>query len=194
MEINTINLGVILSVCILFWILLRQYNWKIQNLVYQKTEDNNTHIVADLPDKKQSAELLAEIKRRLIRLIEYCMKTYPNNDDVKLLKSRFQPDNVQETALNDSGTSYTIDKGSELHLCLRDKKTLKLHDINILMFVAIHELAHMMSTSYGHNREFSRNFTFLLEKAAESNVYVPENYKQNSRRFCGIEVNNSPLF
>lgn len=191
---NTVNLCLILLGCILFLFLLRQYNWRIRELAYQTTPDNNVHIVADLPNKHKSAAVLSEIKRRLAYLVRYCIKRHPENKDIMLLKKRFRPENVQETSIHDSGTSYTIDKGSELHLCLRDKNNHQLHDINLLMFVAIHELAHIMSTSYGHNDEFAKNFVFLLERAVEANVYIPENYKVNSKKFCGITVNNNPLF
>ena len=187
------NLFIMLMLSLLILSVLRYYYWKRQNLIYIEG-GGDKQLVANLPNKHQSAELLAEIKRRLVKLINYCIETEPDNRSVKILKSRFKSDNVQETSENDSGTSYTIDKGEELHLCLRDKETRQLHDINILMFVSIHELAHVMSSSYGHNEEFARNFVFLLKKASQCGVYVPENYSKNEKNFCGIKVNSNPLF
>ena len=35
------------------------------------------------------------------------------------------------------------------------------------MFVAIHEIAHIMTKSIGHKPEFWNNFKFLLENAKE---------------------------
>lgn len=163
-------------------------------LTFTKASDEKFHLVRDLPDKEQAAEMLAEIKRRLQLLINYCINNYPQNPDVQLMKQRFKTQNIQETDINDSGTSYTIDKGKELHLCLRNKEDARLHQINILTFVAIHELAHIKSTSYGHNDEFGKNFVFLLKQAAKIGIYSPVDYSKNPVKFCGIDVNSSPIY
>ena len=42
------------------------------------------------------------------------------------------------------------------------------------MFVAIHELAHIMSKTYGHNDEFRENFIFLLDNASKCGIYDRE--------------------
>jgi len=155
------------------------------------------HKVNDLPDKEHSAKLLEEIKNRLTRLIEHCNDTAKSKEEekeIEPLNDRFKVDNVQEANIYDEGTSFTIDKGKELHLCLRDKDTFQHHDINTLMFVAIHELAHVMSISYGHNNEFSENFVYLLKKASEIGVYTPIDYKTNNKNFCGIVIDANPLF
>ena len=151
-------------------------------------------MVAKAPNKQRSVNLLGEIKRRIKRLINQCDTYYGDKENVRNLRERFDPNNIQETSLYDSGTSYTVDKGKELRLCLRDKKTLQHHDINTLMFVSIHELAHIMSNSYGHNEEFTRNFKFLLEQAVASGVYKAEDYERKPAKFCGIEITSSPLF
>lgn len=164
------------------------------NLVYVKASDNKSHLVRDYKNKKHAAELLAEIKRRLILLINHCISRYPDNPYINQLKNRFDPNNIRETNITDSGTSYTIDKGRELHLCLRDKKNMQLHQINILMFVSIHELAHIMSSSYGHNEEFGEHFKLLLDNAVQIGIYTPIDYSKNPINFCGMEVNDSPLF
>ena len=163
-------------------------------LTFTKASDEKFHLVRDLPDKEEAAEMLAEIKRRLQLLINYCITNYPSNPDVQLMKQRFKTQNIQETDLSDSGTSYTIDKGKELHLCLRNKEDSKLHQINILMFVSIHELAHIKSTSYGHNSEFGKNFVFLLKQATKIGIYKPIDYSKNPVNFCGMDVTDSPMY
>jgi len=163
-------------------------------LVYEKTTDEQFQLVRDLPDKENAAELMAEIKKRMQQLINYCVTNFPDNENVKVMSERFQPNNIQETSINDSGTSYTIDKGKEMHLCLRDKSNMELHNINILMFVAIHELAHVLSTSYGHNDEFGENFVFLLKQSIKIGIYNPVDYSQNPEEFCGMNVTSNPLY
>ncbi len=173
--------------------LVRLFNRK-RGLTTEKDQNNQPQIVAKSPDQAQSAQMLASIKKRLKYLINYCINKYPENERVKLLKDRFNSENIQETSFYDSGTSYTVDKGQELHLCLRNKENKRHHDINLLMYVSIHELAHIMSVSFGHNDEFGNNFKFLLEKAVECQVYQAEDYSQNPTTFCGVHVNNNPLF
>ena len=164
------------------------------SLTYQKGSDEQFHLVRDMPDKEKAAEMLAEIKRRLKQLIEYCKTNFPNNPDVMLMKKRFKAQNIQETDIRESGTSYTIDKGRELHMCLRNKDDAELHQINILMFVAIHELAHIKATSYGHNEEFGRHFKFLLKQASKIGIYKPIDYSKNPVTYCGMEVTDNPLY
>lgn len=193
---NSILVFICILVVFMILIMIRRHYNKNRGLV---TVSNNgtssSYTVAEAPDKEESIRLLAEIKSRLKYLIDYCIQQYPYHQNVQLLRQRFNPNNVQETSLYESGTSYTIDKGKELRLCLRNKPNRnKHHDINLLMFVAIHELSHIMSVTYGHNAEFQNNFKFLLEKGVECNVYSPQNYYIHPVEFCGITVNSTPLF
>ena len=144
--------------------------------------------------KQKTLKLLQEIKKRIRILIQYCYRLHPTNPNVIRLKNRFNPENIMETAHTNTSTSFTVNKGEEIHMCLRSKETFKHHDINILMFVAIHELAHVMSESYGHTDEFKTNFTWLLKKSTNCGVYQPVNYKTHPEKFCGLEVTNTPLF
>ena len=82
-----------------------------------------------------------------------------------------------------------------VHLCIRDKDENKnLHEHNLLMFVVIHELAHIMSKSIGHNNEFYNNFKFLLNEASTLGIYYPIDFKKNPEQYCGIEVNSNPYY
>lgn len=178
--------AVIIIACIILAIVYFKRRWGLTQY--------NEEVVAVAPNQQKSANLLGEIKSRMKILIDHCNKYYGEQENVQNLVTRFEPDNIQETSLYDSGTSYTVDKGKELRLCLRDKKDLQHHDINTLMFVGIHELAHIMSNSYGHNEEFTSNFRFLLEKAVTTGVYKGQDYQREPVKFCGIEITSSPLF
>ena len=63
------------------------------------------------------------------------------------------------------------------------------------MFVAIHELAHLMSHSIGHTPEFWNNMRWLLKEATdcprEIYKYVP--YHEQPTEYCGIIINDTPL-
>lgn len=176
-------------------ILIKLYIIDDGNLVYSKSNvDEDFHLVQDLKDKDDAANLMAEIKERIEKLLIYLKRTYPNNSDIQRLFKNYNEDNIRETDIDDNDTSFSIDKGQELHLCLRDKKSLKLHKINILMFVTIHELAHLMSKSYGHNGEFNKNFIFLLKESIKIGIYTNIDYSRKKTDYCGMEVNSNPLF
>ncbi len=164
------------------------------DVLYKKDENNEVHIVAKGPNAQQSVALLKEIKLNLTKLIYHCVQR-GKNEKVLILKERFDVKNIQEASTLESGTSFTVNKGEKLHICLRDKKdNLKHHELNLLMFVAIHELAHIMSVDYGHKEEFNRNFKFLLKNAVQLRIYKPVNYSETPVTYCGIQVNTSPLF
>ena len=69
----------------------------------------------------------------------------------------------------------------------------ELIDMNTIMFVAIHELAHIMTKSVGHTEEFWSNMRYLLKKGIKVGVYTPHDYKNNPVRYCGIMITDSPL-
>ena len=64
---------------------------------------------------------------------------------------------------------------------------------NIMMFVALHELAHIMTKSVGHTDEFWDNFRYLLKKAIKLGVYKDVNFEKNPVDYCGTKITNSPL-
>ena len=65
--------------------------------------------------------------------------------------------------------------------------------MNTILFVAIHELAHIMSESKGHTTEFWNNMNYLLKAAINLGIYQEVDYKQNPINYCGMEINNTPL-
>jgi hypothetical protein len=71
--------------------------------------------------------------------------------------------------------SYTENK-SLISLCIQDPSTKKFYDMNTIMYVSLHELAHVVSKSVSeeeHNEEFRQNFAKLLERAAQLGIYNP---------------------
>jgi hypothetical protein len=71
--------------------------------------------------------------------------------------------------------SFTEDK-KYVYLCLKDKDG-KYYDYNMLMYVALHELAHAFSESVDTSHsgdEFRTNFSGLLGKAQSLGLYDPK--------------------
>mgnify|MGYP000311272075 CR=1 FL=1 len=55
------------------------------------------------------------------------------------------------------------------------------YDDNMLTYVLLHELAHVLTSEFGHGAEFIENFKLLLERARQAGHYDPtlskvENY------------------
>ena len=83
-----------------------------------------------------------------------------------------------------SGTSSYTDNKTVITLCLADPDTGASYDTNTLMYVALHELAHVVSTNIGHGKEFRKNFAALLEQAEALGFYNSK--KPISTTYCGV--------
>ena len=75
-----------------------------------------------------------------------------------------------------------------------EDKREKLIELNTIFFVVLHELAHIMTQSVGHTDEFWKNFKFILKNAVKLNIYKEIDYSKYPKKYCGIEVTDSPLF
>lgn len=153
-------------------------------------------------DKVAAAKLIAELDNRVTTLLQHLEKKYTcaenameDCDKADRLRDGYDIRNVYEISpFNSFGfTSYTENKGDKLVLCLRDKRG-KLHDINTLTFVMLHEISHIMNESWGHKFEFWQVFRFALRNAVECGIYVPVNYSVHPIDYCGMNINNSPLY
>lgn len=110
--------------------------------------------------------LLITISRK-----DYYSDKHPILDEIR---KRFGVLNATYTKipLRLGSKSFTEDK-SVITLCITDPQSKKYYDMNTLMYVALHELAHVLSKSEGHEEEFKDNFAKLLKKAAEKDIYDP---------------------
>ena len=70
--------------------------------------------------------------------------------------------------------------------------TNSLVDDNLLLFVALHELSHIMTKSVGHKQEFWDNFKFVLKEAQDNGYYKCIDFSSRPQKYCGIEVTSSP--
>lgn len=157
--------------------------------------DGEKYCVRERSKLKDAANLLAETTKKMQNLVDYVGKKYPDNPDVNVLVSRFNPSKISETLPTSEHTAYSENKGEKLAFCLNKKKDeSKLIDPNTLMFVAIHELSHVMTMSEGHKQVFWQNFKFLLVEAKEAGIYVPVDYKKNPEPYCGMDITDNPYY
>lgn len=155
--------------------------------------DNQFYKVMSLPDKHEAADLLAKIRENIVTLIEHLQKAYQSDERTERIVVQFNPANISEGSNRTQYTAYSINKGEKIVFCLRSKnENNKLVDINTMMFVALHELAHVATKSVGHEPEFWENFKWLLEEAVNIGVYKKHDYKKKPVKYCGINITESP--
>jgi len=144
---------------------------------------------------EEAADLLATVTGKCKSLVEYMGKKYPDDPDVARLVKGFNPSKISETLPTSELTAFSENKGEKIAFCLnRTKNSATLIDINTLTFVAIHEMAHIMTESIGHKQEFWGHFKFLLENASAAKLYRPEDYKKKPESYCGITITDNPYF
>jgi len=157
--------------------------------------DGNKYCVRDRTQINEAADLLAQATKKCKELVSYVGKKYPDDIDVKRLVEGFNPQKISETLPTSELTAYSENKGEKLAFCLsKSKNSVTLIDINTLTFVALHELAHIMTKSIGHKQDFWQNFKFLLENAKAANIYQPVDYKKNPQGYCGMTITDNPFY
>ncbi len=167
------------------------------NLVtVRSTRTNKTYQVQNFPDKQQACELMANVQDKLETLITR-YKSDPNtaaDQRVRVMIERFRPENICEADVYSDGTSYSENKGERIVICLRHKhKPYPLVDENTVMFVVLHEIAHLMTTTVGHTPEFWANFRRILKDAIGAGIYQETNYARNPVRYCGMTITDTPI-
>jgi hypothetical protein len=177
--------------------------------VFSSVDGRYYPVIQRYSDQRKAANLIGEINlfaKRMIRTLEYVYITRPRPDSkdhdkgimvTKKLLSRYNPSVLSENDPADpSETSYTLGKGVEISLCLREKQTGKnlFHDISVIKFVFLHELAHVVSVSYDHGSEFWDNFRFILEFCEKYNLYRSPKYHERNEMYCGLLITYNPVY
>ena len=148
-------------------------------------------------DHRTASNILARLNHINKTVIAHMRKKYRNSNHVD---AEFLAENYNEDVLSEHiprshiNTSYVVNKGDQIKLCLRDKKTGKFHDMNTLIFVNLHELSHLLDKEYGHKKSFWRGFQTVLGAAVELGLYKPVDYRNNPVPYCGIEIYSNPYY
>ena len=146
-----------------------------------------------LPNADVTPDLIGKLDLFAQKFIEYLKRDYPNDKRVLRLIRGMKHTQMEESPFVDDTSSYTVNKGELIALCVRNKDDKGFHDDNTMLFVFIHELAHVASITTGHNTEFIENFRWLLERAHEANLYDPVDYSKSPITYCGVRVTNNPM-
>ena len=172
----------------------------------KSTVDNNEYQVRNIKDidndSVAAANTLANLREKMLKLInvvDELEKEHKQDEYCKMacerLKQKFDPRVMSESPSDAKYTSYSVNKGEKIFFCIRSKDpndNNKLININTLLFVAIHEMAHVMTKTIGHTKEFWNNFRFLLRVAVKNNIYQYQNFSEKPEKYCGMEITDSP--
>lgn len=159
--------------------------------------DGNRYCVRERAKLELVADQLAHTTNNMKAVVQKCKEKYGDKDNVKRLVDGFNPKKIYEILPTSEYTAYSENKGEKIAFCVETEKENGkgyLVDINTMTYVALHELAHVMTVSIGHTEEFWSNYKFLLEVAASMNIYQPIDYKKKPVRYCGINITDNPYF
>ena len=146
----------------------------------------------DIQNKQTAANYLSMINAKVNKLVDYMyLHKLPDSDTVNRLYHRWLSIELKETNSNEKSAAYTLNKSSEIRLCIRDQNG-NFEDPNTSMFVILHELAHVMSISYNHTEEFKNNFSYITHLASSLGIYRPEDFTKHPKTYCGTSINTTP--
>lgn len=184
--------GFIVSVCI-YSVLNSD---KAQLTCVLSTVDGNEYCVRKRSQVKEASDLLAKIATKCTKIVNHLHEKFPKDDRCKRLYANFNPTRIIETLPTSKLKAYSENKGAKIAFCLNklEHDNNVLIDENTLMFVALHELSHLMTISVGHNHDFWANFKFILDHAIALKLYSPVNYKENPQEYCGMTITDNPYY
>lgn len=164
----------------------------------KSTVDGQSYRVRDMGDRQAAADLMARIRLKMKRLKIHLESTFPDKPQVKMLAKNFDAEahRLGESTPDDEFTSFSVNKGEAVHFCLRqrDGKDESLVDENIVVFVAIHEMGHIITKTIGHGPDFWNNFGWLLQESERIKIYTPQNFAAQPVSYCGMKITDEPKY
>ena len=192
----------IIILCVLY------YHYFYDGTTYVKSNlDGKYYKVRSEENNQHKADLLSIIYIKLNLIVNTLKNDSVYNKTVPVKRLVFNWDkgiSIKEIGKMESDAAYVINK-KHMSFCLQDKpngNVKTVEDINLMTYVGIHELAHIMSDEIGHGSEFISNFEFLLDyskqlvyfdKTVNKNmpVYIQLDKLNTADNYCGVPLINS---
>ena len=205
---NTLKNMIYVLLAFLFLMVFRKYIF--DGTVEQLSSiDNKMYNVRNGSDKQKRANLLAFLNLKLGILVNTLRNDprYKSDPAVQRLVSNWDKGvSIKEIGNFESDAAYVINK-QYMSFCLQDSpngklKNTNVEDTNLISYVGIHELAHIMSVSVDHGSEFIKNFKFLLDYSSNitytnpftqvtEKLYIPLSELKTADNYCGVKIINS---
>ena len=172
------------------------------DMLMKSTIDNKYYIIKkNHKDTQLAVNIISRLNNINKTVIEHLNKkindekNIKNTKNIQSLKLNYRDDVLMEhNPLSTVNTSYVLNKGDLIKLCIRDKKTGNIHNFNDIVFVNLHELSHIFDLNYGHTLEYWKGFKFILQTAVDLGLYNPVDYSKNPIEYCGLTIKNNPYF
>lgn len=194
-----------------FYIVSKKF--KERGMVYCKSVvDDAYYLVRDRLDKNRAANLLATIKKNIFDITEYMYRRllaidrlteidreryHSNKQYIEQLKTNISNVVIMESNESSRYTSYSVNKGEEIVFCIRSKTLSKLmdgndmHDTNLIMYVALHEISHVACPEKDHTPLFLKIFNFICNEAVTMGIYKKIDFNNKSEEYCGMMITDS---
>ncbi len=172
---------------------IQLYDSAYARVLTKSTFDGRLYLVRDTPHKQESADALARLNERILRLIHYMdnARDMAHIGGVQRLKARYRgSETVSEGLIKHGLTTFTENK-DKITFCLRTRdQNDQLYNDNLLMYVALHELAHIMSITLDHTPEFKDNFQYLQVCAMKLGIFQRDGLMNGGApvEYCGLHI------
>ena len=179
-------------------------------MVYVQSDvDSEYYLVRNTKDKRRAANLLASIKSDIMDVSEYMSlklkstnkeditRYGPYKEYIEQLERNLRSVVIRESDFNTVYTSYTVNKGESIVFCIRSKSISNLlnkstiHDKNLVMYVALHEISHVACPEVGHTPLFKKIFKFICEVGMEIGIYRKIDFDSSPEMYCGMMITDS---
>lgn len=192
-------LNILITIVIIIVISILYFKIQNYDMTYIKSDiDDKYYLVRDVNDKQHASNMLARIKQNIGTVTKHVKDNsvlYPDMKQyIDQLDRRIKNAIIQENSKNSKYTSYSVNKGEQIVFCLRTTSDSgELHDINLLMYVVLHEMAHVGCPETGHTPLFVKIFKFLCQRAIDLKLYNKIHFNKNPTKYCGMEISDSVI-
>ena len=174
------------------------YSIKTSGLVHAEFE-GQIYLVQDHENKFQAIDFLKRLKNDLDKIAQKSLERAKDDKNsefeeyISIIVKRLNTVFIREVEKDSPYTSYSVNKGEELVFCLRNKETHEFYDYNKVLYVAVHEIAHIGCPEIGHTKLFFELNKYILETANNNNMYTMVDYNSNPEEYCGIQIYTNVL-
>jgi predicted metal-dependent hydrolase len=147
----------------------------------------------------KAVDLLIKLKNDLSTIAQKTLERAKDENNVEyigymqIINDRLNTVYIREVEKDSQYTSYSVNKGEELVFCLRNKQTHEFYDYNKILYVAVHEIAHIGCPEIGHTKLFFELNRYILETAQKLKMYDYVDYNNTPEEYCGIQIYTNVL-
>ena len=184
---------IIISIFFLIMFMINNKFLDTEVIRVKSTVDDQVYIVRDLPNSQEAANLLAKLKKDILKFVDHMRKSHSEDAGVKRMLDNLRLNSLIECDPHHKYKSYSVNKGEELAICLRHtSQGYPFNENNSIMFTTGHELAHVMNKTVGHDESFWKFMKFNLEEMDKVGLYQPVDYAKSPVQYCGMQINHTP--